>query len=333
MWKIDQLIKDLNSNEINTNVEYQRGIVWDDEKQGYFINSCYKGIVPNPIILNKKYDDNDIQTTSCIDGKQRLTSILKYKNNEIYFEIDGNKIYFDKVPSEFENDENYRILTNREKQDNFLMIKMPVVEYKDLSYADEREIFNRIQHGTPLKSGELIPSLIDDPITTMLFNQFCDDKKTLFAPIKNIQRKDHINLIISTMHMVDTNASGPCKLTQKQKKQYFKEDLDTASKLNSSVNRSSKLIDVCFSTTITSKKYFKKLTDNQKLVVVYYIFDEYQDRNYNLKQMDYAILNASIKDFYNECKQNDEISNKSSDKMFEKLSDLFEALVNEYDRE
>jgi hypothetical protein len=329
MWKIDQLIKDLDNNEINTNVVYQRDIVWDNVKQGFFINSCYRGIVPNPIILNKIYDDNDIQQTSCIDGKQRLNTISRFKNNEICFEFNGEKIYFSEVPSEFENEKNFRVLTNLEKQDNFLMVKMPVVEYKNLSYQDEVDIFNRIQHGTPLKSGELIPSLIGDPKVTERFNQFCKDKEQLFKLIKDVQRKDHINLITYIMYMVDTNKL--CKITQKQKAEYFKNNINTTKALENVIMKSDKLIDTCFSKKITSNKTFRKLTDNQKLVFIFYVYKIYEENDYKLKTLEYNILNESINDFHAECKTNNKFSNKSTDKMFGKLYKLFTQCVDQYE--
>lgn len=63
---------------------YQRRSVWTDEKQSYFIDSILRNFPIPPIFLHRKIDsDSGRMTFDVIDGKQRLTAIARFINNEI----------------------------------------------------------------------------------------------------------------------------------------------------------------------------------------------------------------------------------------------------------
>lgn len=63
---------------------YQRRSVWTDEKQSYFIDSILRNFPIPPIFLHRKIDPDTGRTTfDVIDGKQRLTAIARFINNEI----------------------------------------------------------------------------------------------------------------------------------------------------------------------------------------------------------------------------------------------------------
>jgi hypothetical protein len=63
---------------------YQRRSVWTDEKQSYFIDSILRNFPIPPIFLHRKIDaDTGTTTFDVIDGKQRLTAIARFINNEI----------------------------------------------------------------------------------------------------------------------------------------------------------------------------------------------------------------------------------------------------------
>lgn len=77
-WEDEQLHK------YNYEPPYQRRSVWNEEKQSFFIDSLLRNYPVPPIFLHKKIDDaTGKQTFDVIDGKQRLTSIKKFLNNEI----------------------------------------------------------------------------------------------------------------------------------------------------------------------------------------------------------------------------------------------------------
>jgi uncharacterized protein with ParB-like and HNH nuclease domain len=150
---ISSIINDLNTKSIDLDVEYQRDIVWGQDKQKLFIDSIVKGIAPNPIIMNVDSDGNK----QCIDGKQRLTSLTNYYKNEFPILIDNQELYY--------NHNEFASLNRRQKKgiDNF---KLFIVEYDELSYENQLDIFARIQYGAPLKHSETLLTNISNPHMT-----------------------------------------------------------------------------------------------------------------------------------------------------------------------
>jgi len=319
IMKIDQVIKELNSGEITVDVTYQRNEVWTDDKRQAFINSCYRGIVPSPLIFNRHYDTGKL---SCIDGIQRMSAIRKFKNNEIGFEYNNEKIYYDSLPDISEP--NNRILTNIEKQDNFLMVRLPVVEYKNLEYSEEIDIFNRIQNGLTLKTGELIASLISNQDIAILFNDYCEKKKHLFESFKKVNRKEHLLFISNIMFMINENKL--CKMTCAQKVKFFN-SLNTVQSINNLIKKIDKLIEFSLSNLFTSNKYFKKMSDMHKLVYIYYIYKTYGDK-YVLTQYQIDMLNYGISKTYTTC-QEDDIPNKTNEKTCNKIYKIFCAFTED----
>ncbi|KAM5541581.1 hypothetical protein V8D89_004771 [Ganoderma adspersum] len=60
---------------IDLDPEYQRDIVWSETKQSGLIDSILRNFYMPPVIFAVTTNDDGTQTRTCIDGKQRLTSI------------------------------------------------------------------------------------------------------------------------------------------------------------------------------------------------------------------------------------------------------------------
>jgi hypothetical protein len=69
--------------KFNLEPEYQRKSVWSDEQQSLLIDSILKNIPIPPIFLREHIDKKGKTSFEVIDGKQRLTSIFKFIDNEI----------------------------------------------------------------------------------------------------------------------------------------------------------------------------------------------------------------------------------------------------------
>lgn len=83
-------IKELNdNNKLILDPEYQRDVVWSNDKMMSLIESIIHGYYYPPIILNFCNGNYN-----CIDGKQRITSILKFLDNKIHYSINDKEIYF-----------------------------------------------------------------------------------------------------------------------------------------------------------------------------------------------------------------------------------------------
>jgi hypothetical protein len=127
------------NNKLNLNPEYQREVVWSIDRMSTFIESIMCNYYYPPIILNLI---NGLYI--CIDGKQRITSVLRFLKDEIVHESGDFKIRFSDL-----NDHNKEIFLNKQFQ---------VCLYTDLDYANEVNIFRRVQNGVPMSKMEIVRS-------------------------------------------------------------------------------------------------------------------------------------------------------------------------------
>ena len=144
-------------NKYNYEPPYQRRSVWSDEKQSYLIDSILRNFPIPPIFLHRKIDSDTGRTNfDVIDGKQRLTAIARFINNEI---PSANEY----GPAEEVNilDGSYfKDLSSNEKlsefKASFWKYELPI-EYIDPTDKDLIEdVFDRLnRNGEPLKGQEL----------------------------------------------------------------------------------------------------------------------------------------------------------------------------------
>ena len=115
--------------EIVLNPEYQRDVVWTSDDKSSFIESVLYGLAPSILIFNKSSDGN----LTCIDGKQRITSICDFIMNKFYINIKENniesKVYFNKIAV---HDDKCRILLPEERN-HFTSKSMFYQEYNNLT--------------------------------------------------------------------------------------------------------------------------------------------------------------------------------------------------------
>lgn len=136
---------------------YQRRSVWTDEKQSYFIDSILRNFPIPPIFLHRKIDpDNGRMTFDVIDGKQRLTAIARFINNEIpaaneYGPAEEPNALDGAFFKDLSSDE-----ALAEFRSEFWKYELPV-EYIDPSDVGLIEdVFDRLnRNGEPLKGQEL----------------------------------------------------------------------------------------------------------------------------------------------------------------------------------
>lgn len=188
----------------NLDAAYQRGIVWDDAKQSLFINSVVIGIIPTPLIFVDNAN-NTQGTKTVIDGKQRITSILRFVNNEIYCELNDKKIYYDKIPLSNNIDfVNYRVMNDIEKS-KFKNTNLNCITYLNIRYEDELLIFNRIQNGAPISDGDLLIASVKNETSNISLNSFYESLVNVIGKYNNNNTKEknnHVILITNIMYMV-----------------------------------------------------------------------------------------------------------------------------------
>ncbi|KAJ7626513.1 hypothetical protein B0H17DRAFT_1110686 [Mycena rosella] len=156
-YSTEALYKQIHNGDIDLEPEYQREVVWPEAKQIGIIDSIFRNFYIPPVIFAVNALDDGTETRTCIDGKQRLTSIHRFVQGLIPRTLTNEKLWYRDNPA-------HRTKTAKkilpEKYRKLFDGKAVVcVEYQDLEDADEREIFQRVQLGVALTPAEKLKVL------------------------------------------------------------------------------------------------------------------------------------------------------------------------------
>lgn len=84
-----------NTKQLNLDPSYQRKSVWTSKDRMYFLDTIFRNY-PCPAIFIHKITDEDGKTTyNVVDGKQRLQTILMFKNDEIRLDKNFGDVNYD----------------------------------------------------------------------------------------------------------------------------------------------------------------------------------------------------------------------------------------------
>jgi hypothetical protein len=140
---------------------YQRKSVWSDEKQSFFIDSILKNFPMPPIFLHQKIDDDTGKTKyDIIDGKQRLTSLVRFLKDEIPAsdEFENSPFYDEKIAGVYFSELDGNGLMEYKRKLWRYMIPIEYIDTSDKSIIDN--IFDRLnRNGEPLNGQELRKSV------------------------------------------------------------------------------------------------------------------------------------------------------------------------------
>ncbi|KAI0641718.1 hypothetical protein C8Q79DRAFT_288783 [Trametes meyenii] len=147
----DQIVE----NTIQLDPEYQRDVVWTESKQVGLIDSLLRNFYIPPVIFAVKRHDDGSETRTCIDGKQRLTSIQLFMDGMIpHRDNETNKKYYYQT-----FDDEKRAVLPKPLHFAFANKQIVCVEYEDLTDDQEREIFQRVQLGVALTAAERLQAI------------------------------------------------------------------------------------------------------------------------------------------------------------------------------
>ncbi|CAH1758272.1 16552_t:CDS:2 [Entrophospora sp. SA101] len=181
---------------IDLNPEFQRDVVWTAIKQSHLIDSILNNFYVPPIIFSCKKLDNKKWIRVCIDGKQRLTAIRKYMDNEIPHSSpsDGN------ISKKFYKNTNGKKALSEAERELFDCSELLCVEYYDLSLQQEQEIFSRVQLGVALTPAEKLQA-ISSPMADYAHSIFI--KYPQISLIMDTKRARPFQLITQSLHMIE----------------------------------------------------------------------------------------------------------------------------------
>ena len=103
-WSISEIYQKIKDRKLILDPDYQRRVIWSNDKKTAFIESLYMGIMIPPIYVVEIPSEDILEETryEVVDGKQRLTSIMDFikgalklneRNLEYYADIFGGKTF------------------------------------------------------------------------------------------------------------------------------------------------------------------------------------------------------------------------------------------------
>jgi hypothetical protein len=265
---------------------YQRDVVWTNDDMSCFIDSIYRGIVPTNIIINI---DNENNEKVCIDGKQRITSIVNFINNKIgilYNENDVEEyIYFNKIPDNDDQVANikYRVMTNKEKS-QFNDTSIPTVKYYDLNFNDQVDIFTRIQKGKKLSIGELTSTyFLNSPNNLKTIIKLSDKYRKQLNKFYDTERKEHQSFLLKLCIFIHKGVVR--NLNAKEMKKISPDLFDNKSEFNKTIKIVDDLISITFNkhlfgNTQINKKDFK----NNLIPILCFTFHNHSESLTNINK-------------------------------------------------
>lgn len=98
-YPIDMYIQWIKSGALNFGAEYQRDYVWGHQEQQTFLRVLISGFPIGSVALAKtpNWDICDGPYIEVVDGKQRLTTLKLFINNEIPIVIGEEEIYWSEL--------------------------------------------------------------------------------------------------------------------------------------------------------------------------------------------------------------------------------------------
>ena len=174
--KINELVQQVDSGTIVSDIELQREIVYDDEKQRLVIDSIVKGI-PLPAFYFWKNDNGKLEV---LDGKQRIYAITRFYHNDLEYDGKIRRVTDSSIQAIIDN----------------TVIRDIVCEGQE---SLKREIFRRINTlGVPLSEYEVLNGLFYGEYLRGL-TSYCENdrnaKKILGAPARGAARLTLLRLL------------------------------------------------------------------------------------------------------------------------------------------
>lgn len=198
------------SNKIILDTELQRDVVWNEQRQIGFIDSILRGIIPTNIIINVSN-----QRSECLDGKQRITSIINFYNNKFPVLEEDYKVTHKNIKTDEESKHKFFNELSPELQNKFLSASIPMVEFSGLDFEQQKEVFERINNGVALKIGELTSVYFDNPEFIVELRKFYDSLSKYLGTFFEITRKEHHLFILQLFYLFNKKSLSFSKINLK----------------------------------------------------------------------------------------------------------------------
>lgn len=268
---INELCDKIDHNLIDLDIDYQRKFVWKPDQKIAMIQSIVSGIYPG--ILTTAYDSTK-KSDICIDGKQRMTTMYQYTQNEFGYLYEGKIVYYSKKSKSMLNT---RIMSRGEKL-IFSNTKVHMIRYIDILYDDQIAIFNSVQNGSPLTKGELIAANFIDGVCCRKFKDFCNANYKKISRYVSNKRDAHNKFMCELLFMYYHPHSTKFP-TPKEISEYYK--TITSAKIDKFIKTYQSAINFIFSDNLLNHDSFTKSVvqnmSNLMMLVIFMKLSYYED--------------------------------------------------------
>lgn len=149
-WTAKALVNQMAKGKLNFDNAVQRGYTWDNSRKSLLIHSMLYGYAIPAMYFTR--DENGIYDS--LDGKQRSNAIMEYMSGKFALSLDIPDVYDDEGNRNNFTGMYYEQLPDWAK-DRIKDYNLTIYYYEDMTEAEIREFFRRLNNGKPLSSIEL----------------------------------------------------------------------------------------------------------------------------------------------------------------------------------
>lgn len=149
-WTAKALVNQMAKGKLNFDNAVQRGYTWDNSRKSLLIHSMLYGYAIPAMYFTR--DENGVYDS--LDGKQRSNAIMEYMSGKFALSLD--------IPDVFDDEGNRNNFTGMYYEqlpdwarDRIKDYNLTIYYYEDMTEAEIREFFRRLNNGKPLSSIEL----------------------------------------------------------------------------------------------------------------------------------------------------------------------------------
>src|SRR5437870_7227469 len=160
--RLEELANAYSEKHLTINPEYQRGATWNVRQQRALIDSILRGFVlpifyVHLVTIRNVFTDSETVTASLVDGQQRLNAITEYMRGRFALNdpasATGLAMVYDRHNPPRWGGKRFDELLPEDKT-RFLNHPLHVVRMEEEAPNEVRDLFIRLQSGTPLNAQE-----------------------------------------------------------------------------------------------------------------------------------------------------------------------------------
>ncbi|KAK0222138.1 hypothetical protein IW262DRAFT_1378483 [Armillaria fumosa] len=306
-YSVESLYRKLYDNTLDLDPEYQRDVVWPDGKQTQLIDSLIHNYYIPPLIFAVSISSEGEEKRTCIDGKQRLSSIQRFMDGHIMHKdsVNGGKFWYTAGAGRNSS----RTLLPPQLKSRFSNKQITCVEYDDLTHDQEREIFRRVQLGVALTPAERLQAI--NGSYPMLIREVKDRLSSPsglegYLPWGNSRGRDFM-CVAQIVYLIDLGQSTTEPTTPKIEA-WLSDKHDVTPKLQRNVDGTIDVLCALAQDPVLSKPFKAPKVSPVEFVMITYMIFLYRDQ-LSMRQLSDAVdqIRKSVRSDFQEIRFNSKV--------------------------